>query len=209
MPRLCYGRAMVTRAGTQAGWSIAIHGGAGTMDRATMSADEQDAYRAALGVALDAGTAVLAAGGSALDAVEAAVMVLEDDPRFNAGRGAVFSYTGVNELDAAIMDGRERAAGAVTGVTHVKNPVKLARAVMEDSAARVPRPRRRRGIRPRARDRDRRSRLVRDARALAAIAGAQGEEPRLVRRRPQVRHGRRGGASTGRAMSPRRPRPAG
>lgn len=98
-----------------------------------MSAADQDDYRTALGVALDAGAAVLAAGGSALDAVEAAVVVLEDDPRFNAGRGAVFSYTGVNELDAAIMDGRQRAAGAVTGVTHVKNPVKLARAVMETS----------------------------------------------------------------------------
>jgi beta-aspartyl-peptidase (threonine type) len=114
-------------------WSIAIHGGAGTMDRATMNEAQRAEYEAALGTALDAGTRVLAAGGSALDAVEAAVVVMEDDPHFNAGRGAVFTYNGTNELDASIMDGRTRAAGAVTGVTHVKNPVRLARRVMEDS----------------------------------------------------------------------------
>ena len=114
-------------------WSIAIHGGAGTMAPDKMSEAQQAEYRAALGAALDAGATVLAEGGAALDAVEAAVMVLEDDPRFNAGRGAVFTYNGVNELDAAIMDGRDRSAGAVTGVTHVRNPVRLARAVMEDS----------------------------------------------------------------------------
>lgn len=114
-------------------WSIAIHGGAGTMDRAGISGAQQAEYEAALGAALDAGSGVLARGGSALDAVEAAVVLLEDDPRFNAGRGAVFTYNGVNELDASIMDGRTRAAGAVTGVTHVKNPVRLARKVMEES----------------------------------------------------------------------------
>jgi beta-aspartyl-peptidase (threonine type) len=114
-------------------WSIAIHGGAGTMDRATMSEAQRAEYEAALGAALDAGAGVLAAGGGALDAVEAAVVILEDDPHFNAGRGAVFTYNGTNELDAAIMDGRGRRAGAVTGVTHVKNPVRLARRVMEDS----------------------------------------------------------------------------
>jgi beta-aspartyl-peptidase (threonine type) len=86
-------------------WSIAIHGGAGTMDRATMSDAQRAEYEAALGTALDAGSAVLAAGGSALDAVEAAVVVMEDDPHFNAGRGAVFTYNGTNELDASIMDG--------------------------------------------------------------------------------------------------------
>ena len=115
------------------GWSIAIHGGAGTMARERMSEAQQAEYEAALAGALDAGAAVLAGGGSALDAVEAAVVLLEDDPRFNAGRGAVFTYAGVNELDAAIMDGRDRSAGAVTGVTHVRNPVRLARAVMEKS----------------------------------------------------------------------------
>ncbi len=114
-------------------WSIAIHGGAGTMDRATMTEAQRAAYEAALGTALDAGAKVLAEGGSALDAVEAAVVVLEDDPHFNAGRGAVFTYNGTNELDASIMDGRTRAAGAAAGLTHVRNPVRLARAVMENS----------------------------------------------------------------------------
>ncbi len=114
-------------------WSIAIHGGAGTMARERMSDEQQAEYRAALATALDAGSAVLAGGGSALDAVEAAIVLLEDDPRFNAGRGAVFTYEGVNELDASIMDGRDRLAGAATGVTTVKNPIRLARAVMEHS----------------------------------------------------------------------------
>ena len=114
-------------------WSIAIHGGAGTMDKATMSEAQQAEHEAALGAALDAGAKVLAAGGNALDAVEAAVVMLEDDPHFNAGRGAVFTYNGTNELDASIMDGRDRTAGAATGLTHVRNPIRLARAVMERS----------------------------------------------------------------------------
>ncbi|HMT45717.1 MAG TPA: isoaspartyl peptidase/L-asparaginase [Novosphingobium sp.] len=113
-------------------WSIAIHGGAGTMTREAMTPGKEAEYRAALDRALAAGTAVLERGGSAMDAVEAAVVVMEDDPHFNAGRGAVFTWDGVNELDAAIMDGRTRAAGAVTGVTRTKNPVRLARAVMAD-----------------------------------------------------------------------------
>lgn len=112
-------------------WSLAIHGGAGTMTRDLMNAAQQAEYKAALGVALDAGAAVLAAGGSSLDAVEAAVVVLEDDPRFNAGRGAVFTFNGINELDASIMDGRSRAAGAASALRHVKNPIRLARAIME------------------------------------------------------------------------------
>ncbi len=114
-------------------WSIAIHGGAGTMSRDRMSEQLQAEYEAALGTALDAGAAVLASGGSALDAVEAAIVLLEDDPHFNAGRGAVFTYEGVNELDASIMDGSDRSAGAIAGVTTVKNPIRLARAVMEKS----------------------------------------------------------------------------
>src|SRR6186997_1888653 len=114
-------------------WSIAIHGGAGTMAPDRMTTEQQAEYRAALETALEAGAAVLAGGGSALDAVEAVVVTLEDDPKFNAGRGAVFTYNGTNELDASIMDGRDRSAGAVTGVTHVKNPIRLARAVMEHS----------------------------------------------------------------------------
>ena len=112
-------------------WAIAIHGGAGSMTRDTFDAATIAAHEAGLGVALAAGCAVLAAGGSALDAVTAAVVVLEDDPHFNAGRGAVFTYHGTNELDAAIMAGDGRGAGAVAGVTHTRNPVQLARAVME------------------------------------------------------------------------------
>lgn len=114
-------------------WSIAIHGGAGTMTPEAMNEAQQAEYKAALEAALSAGEAVLKAGGSALDAVQAAVIELENDPHFNAGRGAVFTYNGTNELDAAIMDGRTRAAGAVAGVCRTKNPVTLARAVMEKS----------------------------------------------------------------------------
>ena len=116
-----------------ANWSLAIHGGAGSMRPDTMPEADRAPYLAGLEAALVAGTAVLAAGGSALDAVSAAVLVLEDDPHFNAGRGAVFTYHGTNELDAAIMDGATRKAGAVAGIGHTKNPVKLARAVMEHS----------------------------------------------------------------------------
>ena len=114
-------------------WSIAIHGGAGSMTRATMPEAAQAEHIAALEVAREAGARLLADGASALDAVVAAVAVLEDDPRFNAGRGAVFTYHGTTELDAAIMDGATRAAGAVAAATHTRNPVCLARAVMEAS----------------------------------------------------------------------------
>ena len=114
-------------------WSIAIHGGSGSMTRATMSEAVQAEHLAALETARDAGARLLAEGASALDAVVAAVTVLEDDPRFNAGRGAVFTYHGTTELDAAIMDGATRAAGAVAAATHTRNPVRLARAVMEAS----------------------------------------------------------------------------
>jgi beta-aspartyl-peptidase (threonine type) len=114
-------------------WSLAIHGGAGAMTRDRLTEAQQAEIEAGLAAALDAGTKVLAAGGSAVDAVQAAIEVLEDDPHFNAGRGAVFTYEGRNELDAAIMDGSNRAAGAVTGVTHIRHPVALARAVMEHS----------------------------------------------------------------------------
>lgn len=112
-------------------WALAIHGGAGSMTRDSFDAAAIAAHEAGLAAALAAGRAVLAGGGSALDAVTAAVVVLEDDPHFNAGRGAVFTYHGTNELDAAIMAGDARGAGAVAGVTHTRNPVRLARAVME------------------------------------------------------------------------------
>jgi len=113
--------------------AIAVHGGAGVIDRATMTPEKEAAYRAALEQSLRAGHAVLAAGGTSLDAVTAAVKVLEDSPLFNAGRGAVFTFDGRNELDAAIMEGRARRAGAVAGVTRIRNPIELARAVMERS----------------------------------------------------------------------------
>jgi beta-aspartyl-peptidase (threonine type) len=112
-------------------WTIAIHGGAGAMQPETMDEAAQAAHHAGLAAALEAGATVLGEGGSALDAVTAAVVALEDDPLFNAGRGAVFTYHGTNELDAAIMDGASRAAGAVAGVTRTRNPVRLARSVME------------------------------------------------------------------------------
>ena len=117
----------------EAKWTLVIHGGAGTMERERMTPEQDKAIRAALDQAIDVGAKVLAAKGSSLDAVEAAVKVLEDNPYFNAGRGAVFTWEGHNELDASIMDGRTRAAGAVAGVTRTRNPVGLARAVMEKS----------------------------------------------------------------------------
>ncbi len=117
----------------QKDWKLVIHGGAGTIERARITPEKDRDIRAALDRALKAGSRVLEAGGSALDAVEAAVRILEDEPNFNAGRGAVFTYEGRNELDASIMDGRNRAAGAVTGTTTTRNPVSLARAVMERS----------------------------------------------------------------------------
>jgi beta-aspartyl-peptidase (threonine type) len=114
-------------------FGLAIHGGAGTLPRAEMSDDREQLYRAGLTAALDAGYAALESGGTSLDAVTRAVMALEDDPLFNAGRGAVFTMDGHNELDASIMDGATLRAGAVAGVTHIKNPIELARTVMEHS----------------------------------------------------------------------------
>ena len=119
------------RKGGQQRWTLVIHGGAGVIERARITPEKDRELRAALTRSLDAGSAVLARGGQAVDAVEAAVRVLEDDPNFNAGRGAVFTHDGTNELDAAIMDGRTRAAGAVAGATSTKNPIGLARRVME------------------------------------------------------------------------------
>ncbi|HZI13334.1 MAG TPA: isoaspartyl peptidase/L-asparaginase [Myxococcus sp.] len=114
-------------------WGIVIHGGAGVISRENLSPEREAQVRAALAQALQAGHAVLAQGGSSLDAVSAAIRVLEDSPHFNAGKGAVFNHDGINELDAAIMDGRTRMAGSVAGLRHVKNPIDLARRVMEKS----------------------------------------------------------------------------
>lgn len=112
-------------------WSLVIHGGAGIIARDKITPDQEKGVGAGLQAALDAGTRILDNGGTALDAVEAVVKILEDDPHFNAGRGAVYTWDGKNELDSAIMDGRTRAAGAVTGSTTTRHPVSLARAVME------------------------------------------------------------------------------
>jgi beta-aspartyl-peptidase (threonine type) len=114
-------------------WALVVHGGAGVIDRKELTPEQDTAYRNALTRATEAGAAVLKAGGTALDAVEAAIVVMEDDPLFNAGRGAVFAASGRNELDAAVMDGRSLAAGAVAGVTRTRHPISLARRVMEKS----------------------------------------------------------------------------
>jgi len=111
--------------------ALVIHGGAGVIERDKLSAADEREIRQTLNAALDAGNAILESNGSALDAVQAAVTVLEESPRFNAGKGAVFNAVGGHELDASIMDGRTRRAGAVAGVRTVRNPVLLARLVME------------------------------------------------------------------------------
>jgi beta-aspartyl-peptidase (threonine type) len=110
-----------------------IHGGAGVITRGSMSPEKEKAYKAKLEEALLAGYKALQSGKSSLDAVEIAIRMLEDSPLFNAGKGAVFTADGKNELDASIMNGKTLAAGAVAGLHHVKNPISLARAVMEKS----------------------------------------------------------------------------
>jgi beta-aspartyl-peptidase (threonine type) len=112
---------------------MVIHGGAGTILKKNMTPEKEAAYIAALTKALNTGYAEIKAGKSSLDAVEATIHVLENDPHFNAGKGAVFTHDGRNELDAAIMDGKTLMAGAVAGVTTIKNPISAARAVMEKS----------------------------------------------------------------------------
>ena len=114
-------------------FGLAIHGGAGSLPRSDMSAEAERRYRSGLQEAIDAGFAVLQGGGTSMDAVTRAVVLLEDNPLFNAGKGAVFTLDGRNELDASIMDGSTLKAGAVCGVTRIRNPVTLARAVMEGS----------------------------------------------------------------------------
>lgn len=114
-------------------WAVVLHGGAGVIERKNMDAKTEAAYRASLQAALQKAADTLDKGGSALDAVEAAIRMMEDDPLFNAGRGAVFTAAGRNELDAAIMDGSNLKAGAVAGVTRTRHPISLARAVMEKS----------------------------------------------------------------------------
>ncbi len=114
-------------------FTLVIHGGAGTILKSQMTPEKEKAYTESLQAALDKGYSILKNGGSALDAVEATVRVMEDNPLFNAGKGAVFTNDGRNELDAAIMNGKTLAAGAVAGVTTIRNPITAARAVMEKS----------------------------------------------------------------------------
>ena len=111
--------------------TMVVHGGAGTLERSRITPELEKDYRDKLSEALRAGHGILAKGGTAIDAVEAAVRIMEDSPLFNAGKGAVFTREGRNEMDASIMDGRTRKAGAVASVTIIKNPISAARAVME------------------------------------------------------------------------------
>lgn len=113
--------------------AIAIHGGAGTIERSKFTPEKEKAYRAKLKEAVEAGYEVLNKGGESLDAVTAAINILENSPFFNAGKGAVYTYDGKHEMDASIMDGRNRQAGAVAGVKHIENPINLARLVMDKS----------------------------------------------------------------------------
>jgi beta-aspartyl-peptidase (threonine type) len=114
-------------------YTIAIHGGAGTILRSSMSPEKEAMYRAGLESALNIGSRIMESGGHALDAVEATVIELENNPLFNAGRGSVFTHDGTHEMDASIMCGKTLAAGGVAGINSVKNPVALARAIMEKS----------------------------------------------------------------------------
>jgi len=115
------------------GWALAIHGGAGTILKENMTPELEKQYEEKLTEALEAGAEILKNDGSSLDAVTAAIQVMENSPLFNAGKGAVFTAEGTNEMDASIMDGSNLMAGAVAGVKHIKNPILAARAVMEHS----------------------------------------------------------------------------
>ena len=118
---------------TKQQWALAIHGGAGGMSREKMDSVSDIQYRTSLKAALDEGKRILADGGTAMDAVEQTIRILEDNPLFNAGKGAVFNHDGINELDAAFMDGATLGAGAIAGVTDIKNPISAARKVMTNS----------------------------------------------------------------------------
>lgn len=127
----CAASAQITHA--QHKWAVVLHGGAGVIERSSMTPEAEANYRAGIREALDAASSVLDKGGSSLDAVETAIKLLEDNPLFNAGRGAVFAADGTNQLDAAIMDGKTMQAGAVADVQRTRHPIALARAVMEHS----------------------------------------------------------------------------
>jgi beta-aspartyl-peptidase (threonine type) len=112
---------------------LVVHGGAGTIQRASMTPEQEEQYKQGLMDALVAGNTVLEAGGTSVDAIEAAIVTFEDNPLYNAGRGSVFTHEGTNEMDASIMYAKTGMAGAVAGVTHIRNPIRLARAVMDKS----------------------------------------------------------------------------
>lgn len=114
-------------------YALVIHGGAGVMSEKLMTKEVQKLYHETLNHALQVGDSVLKAGGSCMDAVEKTIMVMEDSPLFNAGKGAVLNHEGIAELDASVMDGKTLSAGAVAGVKDIKNPIRLARTVMEKS----------------------------------------------------------------------------
>lgn len=118
---------------TAPAYAMVIHGGAGTILKENMTAEKEAGIRAAMNAALDAGEKVLREGGTAADAVEATIWVMEDSPHFNAGKGAVFTNAGINEMDASFMTGHDQNAGAVGGVTSLKHPISAARAVLEKS----------------------------------------------------------------------------
>ena len=130
---LAQGAAVAKPAVGQHKWALVLHGGAGVIERASMTPEADASYRAGIKEAVNAASAILDKGGSSMDAVEAAIKLLEDNPLFNAGRGAVFAYDGTNQLDAAIMDGATMKAGAVADVRTTRHPISLARAVMEQS----------------------------------------------------------------------------
>ncbi|MCE9787106.1 isoaspartyl peptidase/L-asparaginase family protein [Shewanella chilikensis] len=124
---------MMSVQAAEAPFAIAIHGGAGTISKAALTEEQQKAYRDKLTEAVNAGYKVLDKGGASMEAVQAAIRVLEDSPLFNAGIGAVYTFDGSHELDASIMDGKSMNAGAVAGVKHIRHPIDLARAVMDKS----------------------------------------------------------------------------
>jgi len=114
-------------------FAIAIHGGAGTIEKARFTPEKEAAYRAKLTESVEAGYAILEKGGTSLDALTASINILENSPFFNAGKGAVYTHDETHEMDASIMDGKNRQAGAVAGVKHIENPINLARLVMDES----------------------------------------------------------------------------
>jgi beta-aspartyl-peptidase (threonine type) len=130
---LASAQALTAQAGPHK-WAVVLHGGAGVIERSSMTPEAEKEYRAGITEALNAAAAVLDKGGNSLDAVEAAIKLLEDNPLFNAGRGAVFAADGTNQMDAAIMDGKTMMAGAVADTQKTRHPISLARAVMEHSA---------------------------------------------------------------------------